>query len=142
MLNKKKNLILGLSGVVMFLVGLCLTFSVDGGDVMSRLSSLVTALGCGIIGGSIGTWYKIKRIEKIPNKSKQIEIEYKDERNTLIRYKAKSIAGEITNWIVILVAYICIVMGYPTWLVFLILGVFLLKYILEIVFIAKYNKEL
>lgn len=142
MLNKKMTLITGLCGVALFLIGLVLILFVDGNDIMSRLSGLVMALGCGIIGGSVGRWYRIKKIEKIPNKSKQLEIEYKDERNTLIRYRAKAISGDITNWLVILVAYICIVMDYPLWLVFLILGIFLLKYILEIIFINKYNKEL
>ncbi|WP_195938096.1 hypothetical protein [Romboutsia sp. 1001713B170131_170501_G6] len=128
-------------GVVLAIVGLLASIFVDKGDIISRLFGLVFALGFGLIGGGLGSLYKIKRIEKIPGKSKQIEIEYKDERNELIRDKANAKAGDISNWFVLLIAYICIIMGYPTWLVFLILGVFLLKYILWILLINKYNKE-
>ncbi len=112
------------------------------GELISRLFGLIFALGCGLIGGGIGGFCQIKRIEKIPGKFKQMEIEYNDERNTLIRYKANAKAGDISNWFVILIAYICIIMDYSTWLVFLLLGVFLMKYILWILLINKYNKEI
>lgn len=129
-------------GISLFLIGLYLIYFVNGGDEFSRLSTLVTALGGGLIGGSTARWYRINRTEKIPNKSKEIEIEYNDERNTFIRYKAKSTSGEITNWIFMLVAYICIVKDYSSWLIYSILGIVVSKYILEAIFINKYNKEL
>lgn len=141
MLSKKRSFIMLILGVVLAIVGLLASIFVDKGEIISRLFGLVFALGFGLIGGGLGSLYKIKRIEKIPGKSKQMEIEYKDERNELIRDKANAKAGDISNWFVLLIAYICIIMGYPTWLVFLILGVFLLKYILWILLINKYNKE-
>lgn len=143
MLNKKKRLIgVILTGVILAIVGLLASIFLDKGEVVSRLSGLIFALGFGLIGGGLGGLYKIRHIEKIPGKSKQMEIEYKDERNELIRDKANAKAGDISNWFVLLIAYICIIMGYPIWLVFLILGVFLLKYILWILLINKYNNEL
>lgn len=142
MISKKTNLSLLLLGVSLFLIGLYLIYFVDGGDEFSRLSTLITALGGGLIGGSTARWYRIRSIEKMPNKSKEIEIEYNDERNTLIRYKAKSISGEITNWIFVVVAYVCIVKNYPSWLICLMLGIVVSKYIFETIFIKKYNKEL
>lgn len=141
MLNKRRNLMMLISGIVLTIVGLLTSIFIYKGDIITRLSGLVFALGFGLIGGSLGILYKIRRIENTPGKSKQMEINYKDERNELIRDKAKAKAGEITNWFVILIAYICIVMGYPLWLVLIILGVFLLKYAIEIVFMIKYNKE-
>lgn len=141
-INKKSNFMLLILGITLFLVGLYLIYFVNGGDEFSRLSTLVTALGGGLIGGSTARWYRINRVEKTPNKSKEIEIEYNDERNTFIRYKAKSISGEITNWIFMLVAYICIVKDYSSWLIYSILGIVVSKYILEAIFINKYNKEL
>ncbi|SHH69259.1 hypothetical protein SAMN02745196_01058 [Clostridium collagenovorans DSM 3089] len=139
--NKKNTSIIILLGVALSIIGLLLTIFVNAGDVFSRLSTLIFALGFGLIGGGLGNLYKIRNIEKIPGKSKQMEIDYKDERNELIRNIAKSKAGDITNWFVILIAYICIIMGYPLWLIFFVLGVFLLKYIIEIMLIIKYNKE-
>lgn len=142
MSNKKSSILIIISGVGLAVIGLLSSIFIDKGDIISRLSGLVFALGFGFIGGGLGSLYKINRIEKIPGKSKQMEIEYKDERNELIRDKANAKAGEISNWFVLLIAYICIVMGYPTWLIFLVLGVFILKYILWIVLINKYNKVL
>lgn len=142
MLNKKKNIILVVIGIVLAIVGLICTINVESGGITSRVSTLISSLGFGLIGGGLGSLHKIKRIEKIPGKSKQIEIEYNDERNELIRDKANAKAGDITNWFVLLIAYICIIMGYPNWLIFLVLGVFLLKYILWIVLIRKYNEKL
>lgn len=143
MLNKKKHLIgVTLTGVILLIVGLSASIFLDKGELISRLFGLIFALGCGLIGGGIGGFCQIKRIEKIPGKFKQMEIEYNDERNTLIRYKANAKAGDISNWFVILIAYICIIMDYSTWLVFLLLGVFLMKYILWILLINKYNKEI
>lgn len=142
MSNKKSSILIIISGVGLAVIGLLASIFIDKGDIISRLSGLVFALGFGFIGGGLGSLYKINRIEKIPGKSKQMEIEYKDERNELIRDKANAKAGEISNWFVLLIAYICIVMGYPTWLIFLVLGVFILKYILWIVLINKYNKVL
>ncbi|MGG7179054.1 hypothetical protein ACQPU1_15840 [Clostridium paraputrificum] len=143
MLNKKKTLIsFIIAGIILAVVGLSLAFFIKSGEVMSRMSNLISALGFGLVGAGLGGLHKIRRIEKVPGKSKQIEIEYKDERNELIRDKANAKAGDISNWLVLLIAYICIMMGYPTWLVLLILGVFLLKYILWILLINKYNKEL
>lgn len=142
MLNKKKNIILVVVGIVLAIVGLICTINVESGGITSRVSTLISSLGFGLLGGGLGSLHKIKRIEKIPGKSKQIEIEYNDERNELIRDKANAKAGDITNWFVLLIAYICIIMGYPNWLTFLVLGVFLLKYILWIVLIKKYNEKL
>lgn len=146
MLNKKRSLIFILSGIVLAVIGLLASIFIDKGDIISRATSLVFALGFGFIGGGLGNLYKINRIEKTPGKFKQIEIEFKDERNELIRDKANAKAGDISNWLVLLVAYICIIMGYPLWLVFLLLGVFLSKSIIWsiiwIILINKYNKEL
>lgn len=142
MVSKNTNFMLLILGIFLFLIGLYLIYFVNGGDEFSRLSTLITALGGGLIGGSTARWYRIKRIEETPNKSKAIEIEYNDERNTLIRYKAKSISGEITNWIFVVVAYICIVKDYSSWLIYSILAIVLSKYIFEAIFIKKYNKEL
>lgn len=139
--NKKNNLKMVQLGIVLAVGGFLSLIFIDTNEYISRLFNLVFALGFGFIGGGLGSLYKNKRIEKTPGKAKQMEIEYKDERNILIRDKANAKAGDISNWLVLVVAYICIIMDYPIWLVFLILGVFLSKYIIWIYLMNKYNKE-
>lgn len=144
MLKKKNAMIIIVFGVILALLVLIVSIFTDIENIRSasRISTLIFGLAFALIGSGVGTLYKIKSIEKIPGRAKQIEIEYEDERNKFIRDKAKAQAGEISNWFVLLIAYICIIMNYSIWLTLFIFGVFLLKYIIEIVFIKKYNKEI
>lgn len=84
MLNRIKRLIrVTLTGVILLIVGLSASIFLDildKGEVISRLFELVFALGCGLIGVGICDFYQIKRMEKISGKSKQMEIEYNDEK--------------------------------------------------------------
>lgn len=141
MVSKKgAKILIGLS-IAVAIIGFFISAIADN-EILGRVGSLVGALGCGILGGSIGMIYKHKKYEKNPTIKKQLEIELKDERSNLIREKAAAKAGNITNWMFLGVAYICIVLDLPTWLVMLIIGIFALKVGLEIMFIKKYNEEL
>ena len=141
MWNKKKALLTLSLGIVLLIIGGSLSFFINDDTVISRLFGVFFAFGAALIGGSIGGLYQIKRINNTPSKAKEIEIEFKDERNQHIREKANAKAGDISNWLVLLAAYICIVMDFPIWLVFLLLAIFLSKTILWIFFMKKYNNE-
>lgn len=141
MVSKKgAKLLIGL-GIGAAIIGFFISAIVDN-EILGKIGSLVGALGCGTLGGSVGIIYQHKKYEKNPDKKKQSEIEMKDERSNLIREKAAAKAGNITNWMFLGVAYICIILNLPTWLVMLIIGIFVLKVGLEIMFIKKYNEEL
>ncbi len=77
-----------------------------------------------------------------PEMMKQNQIEFHDERNTMIRDKAKAKASDIYQWFIMGIAYVAIVVEAPQWMVFAVVGVYMLKYILELVFTIKYQKEL
>ena len=139
--NKKSAIIRIVIGIILAIVGLSLQLIIKSEEIISRTLSLTFALGCGLIGGGLGALYKIKSIENVPGQLKQIEIEYKDERNEFIRNKANAKAGDISNWFVIILAYICVIMGYPNWLIFFMVGIFCIKYILGVLLMNKYNKE-
>lgn len=114
MLKKKNAMIMIVFGVILALLILIVSIFTDIENMrgVSRISTLIFGLAFASIVSGVGTLYKIKSIEKIPGRAKQIEINYKDERNKLIRDKAKAQAGEISNWFVLLIAYICIIMDY------------------------------
>ena len=70
------------------------------------------------------------------------EIEFSDERNTMIRNKAKAKVGDIIQWLIMGIAYITIVIDAPLWVTLVVIGVFLLKNELEVYFMNKFQKEL
>ena len=85
----------------------------------------------------------MKRLEKTdPEIMKQNEIEYADERNTMIRNKAKAKVGDIIQWFIMGIAYVTILIGTSLWVTLTVVGVFLLKYLLEIYLTSKYQKEM
>lgn len=141
MLERKRKVV-----KIELLIGVCLilgsllmySLSIEG-EFLSRINSLLLALGCGCLGGSLGGFYQIKKLERNPKMIELFEISAEDERNKMIRYMANSKAGDITNWMLLVIAYISIIMGLPVWISILLISVFVLKYVLWFFYIKKYN---
>lgn len=139
--DEKLNKAMVLFGVIILIVGLIILVVGPSSDVWDRASSLCTGLGFGAICGGLGGLYGIRKLRKDPAKFKQIEVERKDERNTFIKCKAKAMSGEIINWMVIIIAYICIIMNAPYWTTMSLLLIFILKYIIQILLVNQYAKK-
>ena len=75
-------------------------------------------------------------------KWKQYEIESNDERNVIIKYRAKAAAGEVLQWIVLATSWVAIFFDAPLWAILAIVGIFLFKIILETCLMARYQKEM
>lgn len=73
---------------------------------------------------------------------KQSEIDYKDERNEMIRNKAKAKCYDIIQWTIMIVAWITIFADFPLWITLTLVGVFILKSILDLYLMNKYNNEM
>ncbi len=107
-------------GVVAVLIGVGVSFALSG--ILSTI---------------------ILRIEgNSPVKSKQAEIERKDERNISIRNRAKAKASEISCWFFMIIAYLNILIDGPLWMTLVIVGAFTLHYLLVLGFLGKYSKEM
>lgn len=99
-------------------------------------------VGAGLLGLSASNlimqnWYK-----KHPKESRQSEIDFKDERSTMIRNRAKAKSSDIMQWFVMGVAWITILANSPLWLTLLLVFVFLFKNMLELYLMSKYEKEM
>lgn len=112
------------------------------GEAVKNISGICIGIGAGLFGMSISNLWLINFNKKHPEELKQSQIEFSDERNTMIRNKAKAKAADIIQWFIIGIAYITIMINTPLWVTLTIVGVFLLKYILELYFMNKYQKEL
>lgn len=106
------------------------------------IGGMCIGVGIGLFGMSVSKLYA-KHLEKTdPEIMKQSEIEYADERNIAIRNQAKAKAGDIIQWFIMGIAYATILMGTSLWITLTVVGVFLLKYLLELYFTGKYQKTM
>lgn len=139
--DEKLNKAMAIFGVIILIVGSIILVAGPSSNVWDRASSLCIGLGVGAICGGLGGLYGIRKLRKDPAKFKQLEVERKDERNAFIKCRAKATSGEIINWMVIIIAYVCIVMNSPSWTTMSLLAIFILKYIFEIILANQYAKK-
>ena len=105
-------------------------------------SGILLGTGAGAIGASISKLYFINLEKKNPEIIKENEIELQDERNVLIRQKAKAKSADIIQWLIMLVAYLEILVNAPLWITLITIGVFVLYNIIQIYYVNKFNKEM
>lgn len=133
--SKTTNIVFLIIGIALILAFLTLDFS-------KNIEGLFLGIGAGIMGMSISNLVAILYYKKNPDKSILEEIEYLDERNILIRYRAKAIVGDIIQWAIIIVAYISIIIKSELWITLCFIATFVVKKLLEFYFMNKYQKEI
>lgn len=131
-------LILGILGLVLAAVAKFLPAQVWNKTQIGA----VTGVGAGLFGFGLVKWWVERWNEKNPEIVKQNEIERKDERNQLIRSKAQALSGEILHWLLMGGAWAAILLDAPLWVTLAFVGVFLLKTVLDLAFIAYYQRRM
>ncbi|GMQ57744.1 hypothetical protein AN1V17_21390 [Vallitalea sediminicola] len=138
MLKKKLfyivTLILGI-----ILIGVSFFFK---GEELKSISGMCMGIGSGLFGMSVANIFMKNLEQKNPEKMKLNEIEFKDERNTMIRYRAKAKAGDISQWFIMGIAYLTIIINAPLWVTLATVCVFLLYNVIGVYLMAKYQKEM
>lgn len=105
-------------------------------------SGILLGTGAGVIGASIAKLYSINLEKKNPDIAKENEIELQDERNILILQRAKAKSADITQWLIMIIAYLEIFVNAPLWIILLTVGIFVLYNIIQIYYINKFNNEM
>ena len=105
-------------------------------------SGILLGTGAGVIGASIAKLYSINLEKKNPDMIKENEIELQDERNVLIRQRAKAKSADITQWLIMIIAYLEIFVNAPLWIILLTVGIFVVYNIIQIYYVNKFNKEM
>ena len=131
-------LILGILGLVLAAVAKFLPAQVWNKTQIGP----VIGVGAGLFGFGLVKWWVERWNEKNPEIVKQNEIERKDERNQLIRGKAQALSGEILHWLLMGGAWAAIILDAPLWVTLAFVGVFLLKTVLDLAFIAYYQRRM
>ena len=131
-------LILGILGLVLAAVAKFLPAQVWNKAQIGA----VTGVGAGLFSFGLAKWWVERWNEKNPEIVKQNEIERKDERNQLIRSKAQALSGEVLHWLLMGGAWAAILLDAPLWVTLAFVGVFLLKTVLDLAFIAYYQRRM
>ena len=112
-------------------------------DAVSRpLSGVMIGVGAGLAGMSLAQLISWRIEKKDPAMARQAMIEQKDERNVIIRDKARATAANITQWLIIALAYMLILIDAPLWATLCAIAVYAAYHVITFVFIAMYQKRL
>lgn len=131
-------LILGILGLVLAAVAKFLPAQVWN---KAQIGAVI-GVGAGLFSFGLVKWWVERWNEKNPEIVKQNEIERKDERNQLIRSKAQALSGEVLHWLLMGGAWAAIILDAPLWVTLAFVGVFLLKTVLDLAFIAYYQRRM
>ncbi|SMF64275.1 hypothetical protein SAMN05661091_0051 [Paenibacillus uliginis N3/975] len=128
---KKTSVYIGtlILGIVLYL----LSFIFMGSD-LKAISDILIGAGASLFVISTVNLFTKYFEQRNPAVTKQSRTEYKDERSSSMRYKAKAKAGDMIQWLVLGIACLLIVIDASLWVIMVTLGVFLLYSILNRVF--------
>jgi dipeptide/tripeptide permease len=94
--GKGRYIIYTLMGFIILAAGAILAKTTrEPQGMMQALPYIFIGIGAGIFGQNVGTLISFRLLKKDPKAAKQIEIEEKDERNTMIRNRAKAKAYDL-----------------------------------------------
>lgn len=106
------------------------------------LSGMLTGVGTGLLAMGLANRLNLRQEEKDPAKQKQKEIETNDERNVAIRRRAQAVSGEVLQWCIMAAAWVSIGLGAPLWVTLAAVGVFVLKSVLELWLMIRFQREM
>ncbi|WP_298024768.1 hypothetical protein [uncultured Dysosmobacter sp.] len=133
----KFYLVLWILGAVMMGVSLLME------ETLPRTAGgMLTGAGAGLLGFGFSNWRMRRWEEKEPKKMRMAEIEAGDERNIAIRRRAQAVSGEVLQWALMAGAWLSIGLGAPLWVTLLAVGAFLMKCVLELCLMARYQREM
>ena len=107
--------------------------------------SLVTTLmgsGSGMVAIGLTQLLMLRLDTMDPAQVRRKEIEVNDERNVAIRRRAKALSGDALQWVVMVAAWVSLACGAPLWVTLGMTAVFVLKSVLEVYLIARYQREM
>lgn len=129
----------------LIILGLCLV----GAALLLRDSGVPDSVGGALMGSGSGLaamglaqLLTLRAEQKDPVQARKKEIEVKDERNVAIRRRAKALSGDVLQWAVLAAAWVSIGFGAPLWVTLAAVVVFVLKSVLEVCLIVRYQREM
>ncbi|WP_042198639.1 hypothetical protein [Paenibacillus camerounensis] len=130
-------------GILLFM-GICAVAAsfFFNNEEFKAVSGVLIGIGAGSAGVSISNLLMIRAARKNPELDKQARIDYNDERNTVIRNRAKAKAADITQWLIMAIAYVTILISAPLWVTLAVVVVFLIYHFMSHYLIVQYQKSM
>lgn len=130
--------------VVILITGICCIIAslFFNGEEVKPIAGILIGIGFGFLGLSLSNLLMKHMERKNPELEKQAKIDFNDERNTIIRNRAKAKAGDITQWLIMGIAYMTIFILAPLWVTLAVVVVFLTYNIIGLYLMNKYQKEM
>jgi len=138
-----KYLVYSLIGAIILASGAVLGKSTRNAEgIMQTLPYILIAIGAGIFGNNLSTAFNIHAIKKDPQLGKQNDITENDERNIVIRNKAKSKSYDF-----MVMAFGVLIIGFALMqidmkIILAIIIVYILVILSNFCFTIKYHKEM
>lgn len=139
MKKQQKNLYITLFvlGVILLVAGF-LIISED----YSNISGLCIGIGIGLMAMSFSNLVINNYYQKRPVLKRQNEINSKDERNTTITNRAKAKAFDWTIRLLIVFPFLLIFFKSPLWMIFSVIGIYLLGFSIQVFYTIRFNNEM
>lgn len=99
-------------------------------------------VGSGLTAMGTADLLMLHRAKKKPRQMKLDEIAAKDERNVAIRRRAQAVAGNILQWGMIAAAWVSMALDAPLWVMLAMVAAFVAKTALELVLMARCQREM
>lgn len=106
------------------------------------LEGFLIGIGMGCFFATLCHYLSIISEEKNPKVKRENEINLSDERNIMLRNHAKAKAGDIVQWIMIIVAMISILFDAPMYFTGIMVLIYIIKATLDLYFIGYYAKRM
>lgn len=134
---------LSVLGAVLFIVGLVLLLLLpDAEGILKTLPFVCVGVGAGIFGGNFSSAMRNRAINKNPQLAKQAEIEAKDERNYMIRNKAKASAYNLMIFVYAAILLAFTLMQVEAYIILTLVGAYLFFIFSYVYYLSKYYKEM
>jgi hypothetical protein len=136
-------LVFSLIGFIILTTGVVLAkLTRNDQGIIQTLPYILIGIGAGIFGQNLGTTFNICAMKKNPQMANQKEIEEKDERNIIIRNKAKARAYDLMVLVFGALMMAFALMGVSWSVVLAIVIAYLFVVFSNIYFISKYDKDM
>lgn len=142
MKKKKPLLILGIIAGSLLNFTAIMLWAGRGGSGRN-ITGVILIVGSFLFSTCINRLYRLSYEKEFSELVREEKIEYQDERNSLIRDRAKAKSADIIQWGILFAAgLVFVISDCPWWLVVVLLGIYLLQSGIVWYYMEKYRKEI